>query len=54
MRNAGNKVTRRKREMLRALAHGEREIARGRGFSLEQVLAKADRVLARAAGSKRC
>jgi prevent-host-death family protein len=37
----------REREMLRELARGEREIAAGRGFSLEKVLADADKVLAR-------
>ena len=36
------------REILRELARGEREIAAGRGFSLEKVLADADKVLARA------
>ena len=35
-------------EILRELARGEREIAAGRGFSLEKVLADADKVLARA------
>lgn len=38
----------REREILRELARGEREIASGRGFSVEKVLADADRVLARA------
>ena len=38
----------REREILRELARGEREIAAGRGFSLEKVLADADKVLARA------
>jgi prevent-host-death family protein len=38
----------REREILRELARGEREIAVGRGFSLEKVLADADKVLARA------
>jgi prevent-host-death family protein len=37
----------REREILRELARGEREIALGRGFSLEKVLADADKVLAR-------
>jgi len=37
----------REREILRALARGEREIAAARGFSLERVLADADKVLAR-------
>ena len=37
----------REREILCQLARGEREIAAGRGFSLEQVLADADKVLAR-------
>lgn len=38
----------REREILLALARGEREIAAGRGFSLDRVLKDADRVLARA------
>ncbi len=37
----------RERAILRELARGEREIALGRGFSLEKVLADADKVLAR-------
>jgi PHD/YefM family antitoxin component YafN of YafNO toxin-antitoxin module len=37
----------REREILRELARGEREIAAGRGFPLERVLADADKVLAR-------
>ena len=40
----------REREMLRALAQGEREIASGRGFSLDRVLADADKVLTRRRG----
>lgn len=35
------------RELLRELARGEREIAAGRGSSLESVLADADKVLKR-------
>ena len=38
----------REREILRELARGEREIAAGRGSSLEKVLADADRALKRA------
>jgi DNA-binding CsgD family transcriptional regulator len=38
----------RERKILRELARGEREIAAGRGISLERVLADADKVLARA------
>lgn len=38
----------RERQILRELARGEREIASGRGFSLDKVLADADKVLARA------
>jgi DNA-binding CsgD family transcriptional regulator len=38
----------RERQILRELARGEREIAAGRGFSLEKVLAEADKILARA------
>jgi len=37
----------RERKILRELARGEREIAAGRGVSLERVLADADKVLAR-------
>lgn len=37
----------RERKILRELARGEREIAAGRGSSLERVLADADKVLAR-------
>jgi hypothetical protein len=37
----------REREILVALARGEREIAAGRRFSLERVLGDADKVLAR-------
>ena len=37
----------RERKILRELARGEREIAAGRGISLERVLADADKVLAR-------
>lgn len=37
----------REREILRELARGEREIASGRGFSLDKVLADAEKVLAR-------
>ena len=37
----------REREILRELARGEREIASGVGFSLEKVLADADKILAR-------
>ncbi len=37
----------RERQILHELARGEREIASGRGFSLEKVLADADKVLAR-------
>jgi prevent-host-death family protein len=35
------------RAILQELARGEREIATGRGFSLDKVLADADKVLAR-------
>lgn len=35
------------RELLRLLARGEREIAKGRGHDLDQVLAEADRLLAK-------
>lgn len=38
----------RERQILRELARGEREIASGRGSSLEKVLADADKILARA------
>lgn len=38
----------RERQILRELARGEREIASGRGFSLEKMLADADEILARA------
>ena len=38
----------REREILRELVRGEREIAAGRSFSLERVLADADKVLGRA------
>jgi prevent-host-death family protein len=38
----------REREILRELVRGEREIAAGRSFSLEKVLADADEVLGRA------
>ena len=38
----------RERRMLRELARGEREIAAGRGVSLERVLADAEKLLARA------
>ena len=34
------------RQLLRLLARGEQEIARGEGFDLDQVLAEADRILA--------
>ena len=37
----------RERQILHELARGERVIASGRGFSLEKVLADADKVLAR-------
>jgi prevent-host-death family protein len=37
----------RERDLLRELARGEREIAAGRGFSLEQVFDDADKVLKR-------
>jgi PHD/YefM family antitoxin component YafN of YafNO toxin-antitoxin module len=37
----------RERQILRELVRGEREIATGRGFTLERVLADADKVLAR-------
>jgi hypothetical protein len=37
----------RERDLLRELARGEREIAKGRGFSLERVLADAHKVLDR-------
>jgi prevent-host-death family protein len=37
----------RERDILRELARGEREIAAGRAFSLEKVLADASKVLAR-------
>jgi hypothetical protein len=37
----------REREILRALARGEREIATGVGFSLEKVLADAAKFLSR-------
>jgi PHD/YefM family antitoxin component YafN of YafNO toxin-antitoxin module len=37
----------RERQILLALARGEREIAAGRGFSLERVLGDADKVFAR-------
>jgi hypothetical protein len=40
----------RERMLLRALARGEREIALGRGFSLDRVLADADKVLTRRRG----
>jgi prevent-host-death family protein len=35
----------REREILRRLAQGEREIAKGKGFDLRDVLADADRLL---------
>jgi PHD/YefM family antitoxin component YafN of YafNO toxin-antitoxin module len=35
----------RERAILRELARGEREIVAGRGFSLERILADADKVL---------
>ena len=35
----------RERELLRRLAQGEREIAKGKGFDLRDVLADADRLL---------
>jgi prevent-host-death family protein len=35
------------REILAALARGEQEIAEGMGFDLDEVLAEADRLLAR-------
>jgi prevent-host-death family protein len=38
----------RERELLLALARGDREMAAGRGFSLDRVLGDADKVLARA------
>jgi prevent-host-death family protein len=38
----------REREILRELVRGEREIAAGRSFSLDEVLADADKVLGRA------
>jgi prevent-host-death family protein len=38
----------RERQILRELVRGEREIATGRGFSLDRLLVDADRVLARA------
>jgi prevent-host-death family protein len=38
----------REREILRELVRGEREIAAGRSFSLDKVLADADKVLGRA------
>lgn len=38
----------REREILRELVRGEREIAAGRGFSLDEILAEADKVLRRA------
>ena len=37
----------REREILLALARGERELGAGRGFSLDRVLGEADKVLAR-------
>jgi len=37
----------REREILRELARGEREITAGRGYSLDRVVADADKVLAR-------
>jgi DNA-binding CsgD family transcriptional regulator len=37
----------RERKLLRELARGEREIAAGRGISLDRVLVDADKVLAR-------
>jgi prevent-host-death family protein len=37
----------REREILLALARGEREMAAGRGYSLDRVLGDADKVLAR-------
>ncbi len=37
----------RERELLRRLAQGEREVAKGKGFDLRDVLADADRLLKR-------
>ncbi len=37
------------RQLLRLLARGEQEIAAGRGFELDEVLAEADQLLARKA-----
>ncbi len=37
----------RERELLRLLARGEREMAKGKGYSLESVLAEADALIAR-------
>ena len=34
------------RQMLRVLARGEREIAEGKGYDLDEVMAEADRLLA--------
>jgi prevent-host-death family protein len=39
--------TEQEREILRLLARGEREIAKGKGFDLDSVLAEADELLAR-------
>jgi len=38
--------TEREREILRLLARGEREIAAGKGYDLDKVMAEADRILA--------
>jgi prevent-host-death family protein len=37
----------RERELLRLLARGDREIARGKGYSLESVMAEASALIAR-------
>lgn len=42
----------REREILRILTRGEREIAQGRGRTLDSVLADADRLLRDAGASK--
>jgi PHD/YefM family antitoxin component YafN of YafNO toxin-antitoxin module len=34
------------REILRLLAHGDREVAAGKGYELEDVFKEADRILA--------